>query len=158
VNRVGAALRHAAHLVRRFAGSLSRRPPCAADETWAEGPLLAAEWELWRRMSNADRRHAILVARRLSAALGSDATRPVIAAALLHDVGKAAAGLGTFARVLATLVPGPLRRGRVATYHEHEAIGARWCRDAGSDPLTVALIAGDGPPALAAALTAADDV
>src|SRR3954467_4558474 len=37
------------------------------------------------------------------AALGSRADRPVLAAALLHDMGKTACGLGTFGRVVATL-------------------------------------------------------
>src|SRR4051812_747998 len=54
-------------------------------------------------MWGADRRHAAGVARRVEAALGEAADRPVIAAALLHDVGKIASGLGTYGRVVATL-------------------------------------------------------
>ena len=50
--------------------------------------------------------------------------------------------------------------GRYARYHEHEAIGAAWCRDAGSDPVTVALVADDGsaPPDARAALHDADEI
>ena len=159
MTRVGPALHHARHLLRRFAGSLSPRPPTTADEAWAELLLLDGERTLWRRMSNQDRRHAIVVARRFEQARAGRAGRAELAGALLHDVGKVAAGLGTFGRVLATLTPPGLRRGRGAIYHDHEAIGARWCAQAGSDPLTVALVAGEGAPReLLAVLEAADDV
>ena len=86
--------------------------------------------------------------------LRPDAARAEIAGALLHDVGKVEAGLGTFGRVAATVV-GP-RTARFRRYHDHEAIGARLAAAAGSDPVTVALIEGQGPAA--DALRAADDV
>jgi hypothetical protein len=140
------------HLVRRFAGSLSRRPPPVDDERWAEGWLSPAEAQLWRRLSNADRRHAIEVARRF-AGVRVDATRDEMAGALLHDVGKLDSGLGTFSRVVATVI-GP-RTARFRTYHDHEAIGARWLEDSGSSPATVALIRRQGPAARA--LQQADD-
>ena len=54
-------------------------------------------------MSRPDRRHAHGVARRVERALGDEATRPVLAAALLHDVGKTDARLRTYGRVVATL-------------------------------------------------------
>jgi hypothetical protein len=141
------------HLGRRFVTSVSPRPPSASDEAWAEGWLLAGEVELWRRMSNRDRRHAVEVARRF-AVRRPDATRAEMAGALLHDVGKVESGLGTFARVFATLV-GP-RTARFRAYHDHEAIGARLAEAAGADPVTVALIEGCG--AAAPDLRAADDV
>ena len=53
---------------------------------------------------------------------GPTATRAEMAGALLHDVGKIEAGLGTFGRVAATVV-GPRTR-RFRLYHDHEAIGA----------------------------------
>jgi hypothetical protein len=68
-----------------------------------------------------------------------------MAAALLHDVGKIEAGLGTFGRVGATVLalaagrqratgwPGPVGR-----YLSHDARGASLLALAGSDPLTVA--------------------
>jgi hypothetical protein len=71
------------------------------------------------------------------------ATRAEIAGALLHDVGKIECGLGTFGRVVATIV-GPRTRA-FAAYHDHEAIGAELARRAGSDPSTVDLIAQRGP-------------
>jgi acyl-CoA reductase-like NAD-dependent aldehyde dehydrogenase len=122
------------HLASRLAGSLR---PGTPDDGWAEARLTAAERDLWRRMPAADRSHAIAVARRV----GSD-ERAVIAAALLHDVGKVESGLGTAWRVAATIagaVGGRDRwRGRVGAYLRHDAIGASLLEAAGSDPLTVA--------------------
>jgi hypothetical protein len=141
------------HLARRFAGSLSRRAPSADAEAWAVGWLLPAEQRLWSRMANADRRHAIEVTRRF-AERRPGATRDEMAGALLHDVGKVEAGLGTFGRVAATVV-GP-RTERFRTYHDHESIGAEWLDAAGSSPVTVDLVRRRG--AAAADLAAADDL
>lgn len=138
------------HLVRRFLGSLSPVPLKARDEAWVAALLGPGERQLWQRMSSADRKHSVLVARQVQAdigpALGHDA-RPVLAAALLHDVGKVEADLGTFGRVAATLVGrrradgwtgAPGARGRVATYLRHDVLGAELLEEAGADPLTVA--------------------
>ena len=54
-------------------------------------------------MSAADRRHAVVVARRVDATLGTAATREVPAAALLHDAGKIDSGLGPVRRAAATV-------------------------------------------------------
>ena len=54
-------------------------------------------------MRGADRRHAVGVAREVERSLGAEASRPVLAAALLHDVGKIESGLGVYGRVIATL-------------------------------------------------------
>jgi hypothetical protein len=142
-----------AHLGRRFFTSVSPRPPATEEEAWAEQWLLDGEVDLWRRMPNPDRRHAIEVARRF-AARRPEATRAEMAGALLHDVGKLDSGLGTFARVAATLV-GP-RTERFRAYHDHEAIGARLAAAAGSDPATIAVIEGTGRAA--SDLRVADDV
>lgn len=141
------------HLARRFVTSLSRRPPAAADTSWAVAQLLPGESALWQSMSVQDRRHSLLVARRFVAD-GPPPDRAEVAGALLHDVGKLEAGLGTFSRVAATIV-GP-RTARFRAYHDHEAIGARMAANAGSDPVTVELIHGRGPAA--ARLSAADHV
>jgi len=125
------------HLARRFFGALDPQGPGAADEAWVAGLLSPGELELWRRMSGPDRRHAVGVARAVPARLA--------AAALLHDVGKVSSGLGTLARVPATLV-GLLARervvarseGRVSRYLRHDAIGAELLAAAGAEPLTVA--------------------
>ena len=91
--------------------------------------------------------------------------RDVVAAALLHDVGKVKPALGTWARAGVTFAAmgtgrertGPLvenhRRGdsptrrrarraswrsRIGLYLRHDAVGAELLSEAGSDPLTVA--------------------
>jgi hypothetical protein len=95
-----------AHLASRFYGALSPAGPPEADERWALEQLLPAEQALWRQMSGPDRRHALGVAQAAVAELersGRPAGREVIAAALLHDVGKVPARLGTFGRVAVTL-------------------------------------------------------
>jgi hypothetical protein len=140
------------HLARRFFGSLRPGGPSAADADWAEAELLPDEVTLWRSMSRADRRHAAGVARRVEVALGNEATRPVLAAALLHDVGKTESGLGTYGRVIATISGGVIGRDpaivrawtrtrgftrSVGLYLQHPRIGADLLAMAGSDPLTV---------------------
>ncbi len=138
------------HLVKRFFGSLWPWGPDSTDSAWAEGHLLASEVELWRRMSRADRRHAIDVARRVRVELGEPA-RPVVAAALLHDVGKIDSDLGTFHRVVATIAAGVAGREtaelwvrgsgitrRIGLYLKHPEIGGDLLEMAGSDSLTVA--------------------
>jgi hypothetical protein len=83
-------------------------------------------------------------------------SQDLLAAALLHDVGKAAAHLPAWQRGLYVLVevfaPHLLARadrgqtgGRwrsISDYARHAEIGARWAKDAGCSPLTVALIRG----------------
>jgi hypothetical protein len=102
-------------------------------------------------MSAADRRHAVGVARRTGRELGPRATRPVLAAALLHDVGKVSAGFGPVRRSVATVAamasgheaasrwrerPGVV--GRAGRYLCHDEIGSGMLDLAGSDGLTVA--------------------
>lgn len=125
------------HLALRFFGSLSSRPPDPAEEVWAESQLLSGEIDLWRQLSNQDRRHSAKVARRFVVARAG-ATRAEIAGALLHDVGKIECGLGTWGRVVASIV-GP-RTERFRLYHDHEHIGSVLAERAGSDPATVELI------------------
>jgi hypothetical protein len=139
------------HLASRFFGSLRPGGPAPPDEAWAASVLLPGELELWRRMSGPDRRHAVGVARRTESALPPPVARPILAAALLHDVGKISSGLGPVRRALVTLGgmaashdaavgwqsrSGPL--GRAGRYLCHDAIGADLLTAAGSDPVTVA--------------------
>jgi hypothetical protein len=130
------------HLAARFFTSLSSAPPDAADETWAHDQLLPGEWALWSAMTNQDRRHSAKVARRFVAAR-PEAGRAEIAGALLHDVGKLECGLGTWGRVVASLV-GP-RTDAFRRYHDHEHIGALLAEQAGSDAATIELIDERGP-------------
>ncbi len=127
------------HLARRFFGSLGSAGPSPEDEAWAVSWLGPGEQALWRRMSGPDRRHAVGVARRVPG------ERPVLAAALLHDVGKIDSYLGTWGRAAATAAALFFGRGRVALgsgraarYLRHDQIGAGLLERAGADPLTVA--------------------
>ena len=159
-----------AHLDRgASSASLSSAPPQADDEAWAEGSSPPGEVEVWRRMSNPDRRHAIEVSRRFEAAvrrrrppddgrgaaprLREDRQRPGhLPSRRSHDLDRPGrAGTGRTARGAS---------GRVARYARHEPIGADLLAQAGSDPLTVALVGGTTMrrPATLAALAAADDL
>jgi hypothetical protein len=173
------------HLAGRFFGALSPFGPPAADEHWVQGHLLPGEWALWTRMSGADRRHAVGVARRTVSELGGDGDdevvrREVVAAALLHDVGKIESKLGTWARAGVTFAgmavgreklvvwsergDGGWRR-RIGTYLGHDQVGADLLLHAGSDSFTVAWAAEHHQPVqhwtvdagLGEALKVADD-
>ncbi|MEY2571634.1 MAG: hypothetical protein QOE63_1984 [Acidimicrobiaceae bacterium] len=168
----------AGHLVRRFFGSLRPGGPARADDEWACKQLLPNEVELWRTMSGPDRRHAVGVARRVEIALGHEASRPVLAAALLHDVGKVASGLHTFGRVIATLSAKTAgmsyarawsyRDGftrKVGLYLRHPDLGGDMLALAGSDALTICWTRQHHlpedqwtvPPLIGAALKSSDD-
>ena len=137
------------HLALRYFDSLRPGGPSAVDEAWAESFLVPGEVDLWRRLSDSDRRHLVKVARDVVGVLGDD-ERPVVAAALLHDVGKLGCGLGTMGRVVATLAIAATRRetleawfggdgfrGRVGCYFCHPESGAVLLEAAGSDAFTV---------------------
>jgi len=141
----------ARHLGRRFFGSLLPGGPRGDDVKWIESTLSEAEFALWSRMYGPDRRHSAGAAREVERLLGPRATGPVLAAALLHDIGKLDSGLRTWGRVVATLsakVAGRdtaslWRKGsgftrRVGLYLDHPDLGADMLELAGSDPLTVA--------------------
>ena len=142
-----------AHLLKRWAGSLNRRPIPEDQRAVVSTLLTPGEYGLWQAMRIEDRRHSLIVYRRYRS-LRPLGARAEYAAALLHDVGKVAADIGTFARVLATLV-GP-RGARFRAYHDHEALGSAMAEDIHADPLTVAMIRGDGPAELMDALSRAD--
>lgn len=139
------------HLAKRFFGAVVSAPLNDDESQWVMNSLIEGEQALWRRMSVADQRHAHGVARRVVEMLGEKATRPVIAAALLHDVGKIEADVNTLERVMATLAGSQGNReqieqwskedgwiGKAGRYLMHNEIGARLLEEAGSDPLTIA--------------------
>lgn len=147
----------ARHLVSRFFGALWPGGPRPADEQWARRFLLPGEQSLWDRMSGPDRRHAVGVARGTIELLGgedNDEARAVVASALLHDVGKVEARLGTVGRALVTMLAMGVGRPRLSVvpargrpeawwrrrsrlYLTHDRVGAALLEGAGSDPLTV---------------------
>ena len=115
------------HLAGRFFGALRPGGPTEADRAWVEALLEPAEYGLWARQPGYDRRHSAEVARQVEAALAGGAHADDsrwLACALLHDIGKLAAGLGTVGRVLATLV-GRATDGAVADWEEHRGLRRR---------------------------------
>ena len=176
-------MRRALHLSRRFVGALRPGGPKPADAAWVTTVLTPEEHALWSRMPKHDRRHSVLVARRVEATLaGTDAAGDPrwLAAALLHDVGKLDAGLSVPGRVVATLArgaaghewtePWSTKRGflrRVGLYLRHPELGetrirvaggrqeaARW---AGAHHDASAYTDLSIPPQVVDALVAADD-
>lgn len=141
------------HLAGRWVSSLWPGGPDVAGEAWARRWLNPEERSLWERMSGADRRHALGVARAVAAELGNadgaGVPTAALAAALLHDVGKVESGIGTTGRVFVTLTAIGLGRKRVAAwaapsggwaakagrYVAHDRLGGDLLEQAGSDPL-----------------------
>lgn len=143
------------HLAKRFVLNLVPSQVHEIERQWVQSILSQDEFALWNKMMAQDRRHSVMVGRRFvkhrPAALQTE-----IAGALLHDVGKSAAHLGTLARVLATLV-GP-RTSRFRQYHDHEMIGATMLRSIGSNELTISMVEGSCSGELKEALSRADDI
>ncbi len=110
------------------------------DDEGARRVLTEAELELYESMDVRDRAHAALVVRRLRR-LQPDASRDLLAAAWLHDVGKSVLPFRPVHRILAGLLPAvrgeadPLSDGLYGARQvkaRHEAIGARFLEQAGS--------------------------
>ena len=133
------------HYVRRFFTSLSRTPPASADEEWVAEVLTAAEWPLFARLANADRRHLVHCGREMIELLGPDTDTVWVRTSVLHDVGKVHAQLGTLGRSLSTVLvytlggdrvrgwsDRPGWRGRCGRYECHAELGAADLRAAGS--------------------------
>ncbi len=97
------------HRAKRFFSSLFGGAPSDGDESWARGWLSDAECDLFALMRPMDRRHAVAVGRavqehwRSETGSQEEVPRWVMAAALLHDVGKTVPDLGVYGRVVATL-------------------------------------------------------
>ena len=128
------------HLSGRFITSLSARAPTPDEVASVRAALNAGEWACWARLGRADRVEAIATSARLPAEIAADSRW--VAAALVHDVGKAECGLGTVGRSVAT-VRGWVQRpeqigGRAGAYLRHAEIGAAQLRAAGARPEPVA--------------------
>jgi putative nucleotidyltransferase with HDIG domain len=131
----------AGHLVGRFVGSLRPRRLDDADLGLVRSVLRPGELACWERLGRADRAESVATAR----ALGPDAEPTWVAAALLHDVGKAETTFGPFRRAAAAaiaMVAGS-RRARswangVGRYVTHDELGAARLRAAGARPEVVA--------------------
>lgn len=149
------------HLAKRLVTSATAAPLTVLERRQVSEVLLPAEMQLFVRFSVADQRHALVVLRRFDVIAAEAAVAEWVAvevrrAALLHDIGKIEASLGTVARVAATLLGS--RTARFRAYHEHEARGAALLQAAGSDAVTVALVAGQGDEPWRGLLARADAV
>ena len=151
----GSQLSKITHLTKRFVLSLVPSQVHEIEQQWVQSVLSPSEFDVWNNMMVQDRRHSVMVGRRF-VMYRPTATQSEIAGALLHDVGKSVARLGTLARVFATLV-GP-RTSRFRQYHDHESIGATMLRSIGSDELTISMVGGTCVGELRQALSRADDI
>jgi len=144
-------IERAVYRVRQFFHALAA-PMTREDEQEARQALTPAACALFLRQAPADRRHGLAVYRALVA---QGARSPdLLAAALLHDVGKSGAPLLLGVRVAAVLVErfAPRlweRLGReeargwrrpLVAYRRHAETGAEWAAQAGCSELTAALI------------------
>ncbi len=121
-----------------------------ADLAEADAHLPPGARPLFRRMPRAGQAHALRVLRGLKRA---GETHPsLLAAALLHDVGKSAARITPLMRsifvIINRLAPAELARFEATGWRkplvalrDHPRIGAEWARAAGCDEITVSLIA-----------------
>ena len=138
------------HLVKRFLGSIQQKSISEQDLLWVEEILSQSEMALWKSMPENDQYHSIEVARRVDESL-EESEQTILAAALLHDVGKAISKAEVWIRVLATLL-GLITsgrqhqrwsqrtgiRGKIGQYLCHSIDGALLLKEAGSDSLVVA--------------------
>lgn len=154
-----ARVRRIGHLAGGFLRALWPADVSAADDDSVRRALTPAEYSCWSSMPRADRREGLRTMRRLTDELGPDVQNLVVAAALLHDAGKARSGLGPVGRALATLatITMPKRveqwghiggwRGRVCTYSRHDREGERVLRSAGARPEVAAWAGAHHTPA-----------
>ncbi len=142
----------AVRVAQAFVPALAR-----CDDEGAREVLTEAELELYMAMDVRDRAHAALVVRRLRR-IRPDASRDLLAAAWLHDVGKSVLPFRPVHRIMAGLLPAVARntepiegglRGALQVKARHEAIGARLLERAGSHGPAgiVARLASPGHPA-----------
>ena len=127
----------AGHLVGRFFGHISAEPPGPEDQSFVHGYLNARCAEMFWSQSFPDQRHAVDVARRVSIALPGDPG--AVEAALVHDIGKRAAGIGPVSRSIATILdaaglPMPARR---RIYRDHGRRGSVEIERAGCGELAI---------------------
>jgi len=138
----------------QFLGALAARSAASEQDCAPAAEVLDEELlGLFMRMPVEDRGHGLEVLRRLRAAGHGSAERSLLAAGLLHDVGKAGAGVGLthrVARVVLQAAAPPIWRwlcGRPTGWRRpfwaiamHAERGAEWIASAGGDADLVRLV------------------
>lgn len=148
--------------VRQFFGALTARTDEQTEQTLTS-VLTPAQQRLFRRMPTSDQRHSLNVCRTLRQAGHTECTpegKALLAAALLHDVGKAQGRIWLWQRVVIVLLerwaprvldwlssgkPQRWRQGFVV-HRQHPEVSAQWAEQTGCSPLTVTLIRGHQEP------------
>ena len=132
------------HLARRFATSLRARPLAEADRGFVLNALQPEELACWERLGRADQAESVATGRAATGLLRGDADPDWadpewIAAALLHDIGKAETSLGTVGRSFATvaaMIVGQRRArawtGSFGRYVNHDELGSARLAQAGA--------------------------
>jgi hypothetical protein len=126
------------HLARRFFGWWSAGRPNPEVQLWIGTRLESDAARLFWKQDVQDQAHAAAVAT-LVAQRHPDRS-DLIAAALLHDVGKAVSRLGPVRRSIATVLGGlglPMTR-RLVAYRNHGPIGAGMLEEAKAPPIAIA--------------------
>jgi hypothetical protein len=126
------------HLARRFFGWWRSGRPSPETQLWIGSLLSRAEARLFWEQAVQDQAHAAAVATFVEKRQPD--RRDLIAAALLHDVGKAASRLGPVRRSIATVLGAlrlPLTR-RFVAYRNHGIIGAELLEQAEASAIAVA--------------------
>ena len=134
------------HLVRRFVWTIRAKPLSPREQAEADGLLREVERPLFWGQPFVDQRHGLQGARRVLAA--QPGARSVARAALLHDVGKRHAGLGTMRRSLASgFRLFGLRPPWWRSYYDHGRIGSRELAELAAEELVIewARVHADGP-------------
>lgn len=134
------------------------------DDLWALARLSPAESRVYLRLDARDREHAVRVAQALAAAY-PQARGELLAAALLHDCGKARRPYRVWERVCAGLLPLQLAAwlpwGAAQSRFHHPTWGAAMLREAGGRAEVAQLVALHHTPSAsadAALLHAFDDL
>jgi hypothetical protein len=124
------------HLAARFVDVATARPLDPDERRWVEARLSPAELSLFDDQRASDRRHGLEAG--LAAVAGGGAPE-VVAAAILHDVGKRHARLGLVGRSVASVAIRlrlPLWRS-ARIYRDHGILGSVELERAGSALLAV---------------------
>jgi hypothetical protein len=122
------------HLTHRFFEVLRARPLDDAETTHARTILGPDLWPLFVAQQVPDQRHGFNAGKKLTGK-----PHDLVAAAMLHDVGKADSSLGVIGRSVATVLI-TLRlpmTARMRRYRDHGELGAVSLESAGAPPVAV---------------------